>query len=83
LEALCCGLPVIATRVGGIPEIINQQNGLLIEPGNETQLIQAIEKMMDHYSNYNRKTISENAVLKFSYASVGQQLYSLYQTRQG
>ena len=80
LEALCCGLPVIATRVGGIPEIINQQNGLLIEPRNETQLIQAIEKMMENYPGYNRRMIAENAVLKFSYASVGQQLYSLYQT---
>ena len=33
LDALCCGLPVIAARAGGIPEIVKDGvNGLLVEP---------------------------------------------------
>ena len=47
LEALCCGVPVISTNVGGIPEIINERNGILVEPRNEQQLLEAIKKMMD------------------------------------
>lgn len=78
LEALCCGVPVIATRVGGIPEIIDSGNGLLIDPGNEEQLLQAMEAMMNNISDYERSKIAENAERKFSYAAVGKQLYSLY-----
>lgn len=80
LEALCCGVPVIATRVGGIPEIINADNGLLIDPGNEIQLLEAMETMMDKLSEYNKNLIAEEAKNKFSYEAVGKQLYSLYQT---
>ena len=29
-EALCCGLPVIATRVGGVPEMVDKFNGILV-----------------------------------------------------
>src|SRR5208337_4542493 len=39
LEALVVGLPVISTRVGGVPEIIeNGRTGLLFEPGDEVAL---------------------------------------------
>ena len=78
LEALCCGVPVIATKVGGIPEVINSQNGILIEPKNELQLFRAIEMMMDEYNNYNLKAIAEDAKKKFSFYAVGKQLNLLY-----
>lgn len=42
LEAYAFGLPVIATRCGAIPEIVNEDSGLLIEAGNQRQLIEAI-----------------------------------------
>ena len=43
LEALQNGVPVIATRVGGIPEIVDEgSNGLLVAPGDEDALGQAL-----------------------------------------
>ena len=43
LEAMSSGVPVIASNVGGVPEIIeNMQNGILIEPRNIDQLIDAL-----------------------------------------
>jgi glycosyltransferase involved in cell wall biosynthesis len=43
LEAMASDVPVIASRVGGIPEIIeHEQSGLLVEPGNDAELAQAI-----------------------------------------
>jgi glycosyltransferase involved in cell wall biosynthesis len=80
LEALCCGVPVIATKVGGIPEIINPQNGILIEPKNELQLLHAIEKIMKEYNNYNREAVAEDSKNKFSFYTVGKQLSLLYRS---
>lgn len=43
IEATIAGLPIIATRVGGIPEVIdNEKSGLLIEPLNNMALTKAI-----------------------------------------
>ena len=55
IEAACCGLPVIAPRIGGIPEIVPGSAGLLMEPGSEEELVQAMHSMMKDYQQYNRK----------------------------
>ncbi len=47
LESMAWGLPVIVTPVGGIPEVIfHRQNGLLVEPGNQDQLVQAMQDLI-------------------------------------
>ena len=48
LEAMACKLPVIATNVGGIPEMIdNGRNGLLFQPGDPTGLSNNLLKVLD------------------------------------
>lgn len=38
LEAMACGKSIISTRVGAIPEIITQKNGILVDVGNVSQI---------------------------------------------
>ncbi len=47
LEAMATGLPVIATRVGGVPELVEDGvNGFLVPPGDPGELASAIEKLV-------------------------------------
>lgn len=47
LEAMAAGVPVVATRVEGVPEAIRDgQDGLLAEPGNPASLAQAIGRVV-------------------------------------
>lgn len=49
LEAGCASLPVVATRVGGIPEIIpDDDHGLLVPPRNPEAIAAAIESLMSN-----------------------------------
>ena len=47
VEAMACGLPIIATRVGGIPEIVREgKDGLLVAPGNTEEMAEAFLKLL-------------------------------------
>lgn len=49
LEAMSYGCPIISTPVGGIPEVVNS-NGVLVTPGNETEIWSAMERYMKNPS---------------------------------
>jgi glycosyltransferase involved in cell wall biosynthesis len=79
LESLCCGRPVIASRVGGIPEVVNDQNGLFVESGNVLQLTNAMLQLMENYSNYNLESIASKAASLYSYSSIGKEMAKIYE----
>jgi glycosyltransferase involved in cell wall biosynthesis len=78
LEALCCGLPVISSNVGGIAEVVDKENGILVESENIEALANAMQKMMDDYHNYDREKIALDAFAKFNYKKVGRQIANFY-----
>ena len=48
MEAMATGLPVVSTNIGGIPEmVVENETGFLLEPGDVVGLANAIEKVID------------------------------------
>ena len=55
LEAFQCGLPVVAAKWGGIPELVeHEENGLLVEPRSAAEIQSAIERLLDDTQLYQR-----------------------------
>ncbi len=49
IEAMALGCPVVASRVGGIPELIeHEENGLLFQPGSDEALASALGRVLCH-----------------------------------
>ena len=46
LEAQASGVPVVATRVGGLAELVGERSGILVAPGNAAELAQALTQAM-------------------------------------
>jgi glycosyltransferase involved in cell wall biosynthesis len=78
IEAQCCGLPVIATNVGYIPNMVTPLQGLLVDPGNESGLKNAVLEFMQKRDAYDRAMISANAMDKYSLPAVALELNNLY-----
>ncbi len=62
LEAMAMAKPIIATKVGGIPEIVDENVGILIEPKNPKKLADAIDKLLSDEKC--RKKLGENGLKK-------------------
>ncbi len=78
LEALCSGVPVIASDVGGISEVINRNNGILVEAGKEVRLFEAMKDMISNYKYYENDLISQQAKEQFSYETIGRKILRIY-----
>ena len=81
IEASYCGLPIIAGRAGGIPEIVHDnKTGFLVEPGKSEPIIDALIKLLN--DNNLRKTMRDTArefVLKnFSVTPMTEGNYHVY-----
>lgn len=75
LESLACGTPVIATNVGGIPEVLNHQNGLMIARRCAEDLLDAL----DRFDNipWHRTAVCES-VKSFNWQDVAQKQHKIY-----
>ncbi|WP_425398124.1 glycosyltransferase family 4 protein [Aeoliella sp.] len=48
MEAMACGVPVVSTRLVGIPDlVVHEETGLLVEPNNSCQLADALQRLHD------------------------------------
>ena len=79
LEALCCGLPVAATDVGGVPEAVGE-DGALAPPGDPAALADAIRRVVGRLDAYDAADIASRAAGRFSFEAVGAQWDEIYRS---
>lgn len=77
-EALCCGLPVVASNVGGVAEAIDDSNGIIVPSENTALLANALIDLMAKYSTLSIERIAADAKNKYSEAIIGNQFVQLY-----
>jgi glycosyltransferase involved in cell wall biosynthesis len=79
LEAMACGLPLIATNVGGISEIVMENYGKLVPPNQPEQLAEAILEFAD--TDFSSRRLELRAVMeeKFSWDKNVETLVGIYE----
>lgn len=70
LEAMASGLPAVATRVGGVPEIIDEDAGLLVAPGDVAGLSEAIESAAERRDDFDAMALAERARRRYGIDAV-------------
>jgi L-malate glycosyltransferase len=69
LEAMLAGIPIVATRAGAVPELIEDgKHGLLVQPGSATELCEAMLRMLDTNTDKQQygKQAQERVLTKFA-----------------
>jgi glycosyltransferase involved in cell wall biosynthesis len=86
LEAMACGVPIVATRVGDVAEIIEPDTtGMLVEMKDVIALQNAIRKMLTYPVEAERMsaTARTKAEQSFSSAAMAKQYYAIYERIMG
>ncbi len=81
LEALAAGSPLIATDVGGIPEIFGQYQSALIAAGDVPELTEAMTEALDHPSQLMSRSakLQQQVAAQFSVSGMSQKIRAYYQ----
>jgi D-inositol-3-phosphate glycosyltransferase len=81
LEAMACGTPVVATRVGGLQTVVEEgRSGLLVPAGDDQVLAEAIEKvLLDHRLRMHLAHGARERAEGFTWSRVADGVESLYQ----
>jgi L-malate glycosyltransferase len=80
LEALACGVPVIATRCGGPEHFIGEDNGILVPVDDQVSLQEAMIYMKNYIDDYDREMISQAIKQEFSAESVAGKIITVYES---
>ena len=65
-EAMAAGTPVVATRVGGVPEVVpDGRAGVLVDPGAPAQVADAVLRVLARREQMGRQARQDRLVLEY------------------
>jgi glycosyltransferase involved in cell wall biosynthesis len=77
-EAMSAGLPVIATNKTAPPEFVHGKNGILVTPESESEILEAMVKMIKELDDFDGDKIRAEMVERFGFEIFGKRLIELY-----
>ncbi len=77
IEAMASGLPSVATRVGGVPEMIDSESGALAEPGDPQALAQAVRSALD--KDFDPQAMAARARERYGYEAISGRWTEIYE----
>ena len=82
LEAMAAGLPIVATRVGGIPDVVSEgENGILCSLNHPEEFADAIELLMEDKQQWmNISTLNKKKAREYSWSAIAERVEHLYKT---
>ncbi len=80
IEALSRGVPVISTYCGGPECIVDESNGVLVQPKDVDELAQAMLKMYHEYSNYNKEQLRESVINLYGKEAFYKRVIEIYKS---
>lgn len=81
LEALCSGLPVVATDVGDVSRVIRPGDGVVVPRGDDECMAAVLTEILNGELTFDAPDVIANrAALRFSYEAVAQRLISIYES---
>lgn len=78
IESISSGTPFIATKVGGVPEIFNNEMGRLVDARDIDQLLNEMNFMIENPNFFNSSNIRSYAIKNYSNEEVGKKFNDLY-----
>jgi glycosyltransferase involved in cell wall biosynthesis len=79
IEAMASGLPVIASRIGGIPEVVTDDVGILTPPNDPALLAAALEKALQQPDRFDPLRLASMAE-RYAPAVVGREIDAIYRS---
>jgi glycosyltransferase involved in cell wall biosynthesis len=77
-EALCAGVPVLATRSGGPEEFVTRESGIIVPAGDSEALFAGLMEMLDGFERFDPEKLSVYGFGRFAPEVVGKQLHDIY-----